>query len=259
MAKRKATKRKKKITAAGIFITKLDKMRSEIQNLETQRLVDNKRIERMKNTATQMEILAAENKSALEQYRTTLTTLDQTKKTYDQEYSKQRTSSLKALKNRTGDIENLKTRYEEYRGVKARDYQAAAAKEAKAEQDLETSKEHFKQAEKDYHATLIYRQEIEKSFGELKNLKDQIEKERNYRNRYFLNEDLKVLLDKTEPKRYRDFAGELAKTLNSLELARETLNEKESALEKARAEAESLKSELEVLDRTRREKILAKL
>ena len=259
MAKRKAKKRKKKANAPGIFITKLDKMRSEIQNLETQRFVENKRIERMKNAATQMEKLAAENRSALEHYRTTLMILDREKKTFEQEYSKQRTSSLAALKNRTGDIENLKTRYQEYREAKARDYHAAATKEAKAEHDCETAKKRFEQAEKDYQATLTYRQEIEKSFGELKKLKDQIEKERNHKSKYFLNEELKVLLGTIPLTRSGKFAAELTKAFNSLDLARETLAEKESALDKARAEAESLKRELEMLDRNRRENILAKL
>ena len=234
-------------------------MRSEIQNLESQRLVDNKRIERMKNAGDSDGESRRGEQSALEQYRTTLMILDRERKAFEQEYSKQRTSSLTALKNRTGDIEKLKTRYEEYREARAKDYRAAATKKAEAEHDCEAAKKRFEQTEKDYRATLTYRQEIEKSFGELKNLKDQIEKERNHKRKYFLNEELKALLSTIPLKGYRKLAAELTKAFNSLDLAREALAEKESALDKARAEAESLKSELEMLNRTRQEKILAKL
>lgn len=236
-------------------------MRSQIQSLETQRLVENKKIERMKNAAAQMEKLAAQNKSVLEQYRTRVMILERERKVLEQEYSKQKANSLTVLKNRIGDIEKLKTRYEEYRDVRARDYEAAETKEDKAIQEYEAAKKAYDQAENDYQAALTYQQKLEKSFVELRTLKDQIDKERNHKNKYFLNEELKdrLRLHKTEPLSYRNLAAELTKAFNSLDSARETLAEKEAALDKARAEAESLKSELEMVERNRREKILAKL
>src|SRR5215475_4502603 len=97
MARRKLAKRKKKskkVTTSRIFTTKLDQMRSQIQNLESRRDVDSKRIDRMKNTATQMEKTAAESKAALERYRTTLMILERERKAFEQEYSKQRANSV---------------------------------------------------------------------------------------------------------------------------------------------------------------------
>ncbi len=213
----------------------------------------------MKNTATQMEKTAAESKSALERYRTTLMILDRERKTFEQEYSKQRKNSLSVLKNKTAAIEKLKTRYDEYRDGKARDYEVAKIKEDKANQECEAAKKLFDRAEKDYQAVPNYQQEIEKSFVELRNQKQRIEKEQNHRNKFFLNEELKVLLGKTQLKPYRTLVAEITKAFNSLNSARETLAEKELALDSARAEAESLKSQLEIIDRNRVDEILAKL
>jgi len=262
MAKRKMAKRKKKskkLTTSRIFTTKLDQMRSQIQNLESRRVVENKRIDRMKNTATQMEKTAAESKAALERYRTTLMILDRERKTFEQEYSKQKANSLAVLKKKTAAIETLTTRYDEYRDGKARDYQAAKIKGNKANQEWEAAKKLFDRAEKDYRAVLSYQQEIEKSFVELRNLKQRIEKEQNHRNKYFLNEEFKVLLPKPRLKPYKILVAEITRAFNSLNSARERLAEKGVALDSAEAEAESLKSELEMIDRNRGDEILAKL
>jgi chromosome segregation ATPase len=259
MAKNKALKKRKKTVPSGLFISKLDKMRSQIQSLETQRLVENKRIERLKNAAAQMEKLAAEKRSALEQYRTTVVRLESERKAFENENLRQRTSSITALNNKTDNIEKLRAQYGEYRDAREREYEAARTREDKARQEYEEAKRLHDEAQKAYQAVRIYQEEIEKSFLQMRSLKAQIEKERNHKNKYFFTEDLKLLLSKTQLKSNKTLAAELTNAFNYLNSVREVFADKEASFDKAKADAEILEGELEMIDRTRQEKILAKL
>jgi len=73
MAKAKAVKNRK-LVVAGVFLTKLDKVRDRIQDLEAHNLAENKRIERLKSDAALMERLAAQDQASLARYRTTFIT-----------------------------------------------------------------------------------------------------------------------------------------------------------------------------------------
>jgi hypothetical protein len=234
-------------------------MRDRIQDLEAQNLAENKRIERLKSDAALMERLAAQNQASLERYRTTFITLDRERKAFGLEVLRQRKSSLEALKNKVDDIEEVETQFAEYREAKAHELIARRLKYENANREYEAAKRHYDEQEKNYQALLNYQQEIEDKFVELRSLKGQIEKERNHKNKYVLNEDFKVLLIKTQLKPYKTLTAELTKAVNSLDSAREIFAEKKAAFDRANAAAESFKSELEKLDRTRREKILVKL
>lgn len=259
MAKAQAGKKKKRRIASATFVTKLEQMRFQIQNLEAQKLIEAQRIERLKNDTALMESSAAENKATADRYSAVFASLDREKKGFEQDYAKQRTDSLAALNNKIDNIKKVDTQFTDARDVKAEEFKAAAIKITSAKREYEAAKRQYDKQQKEYQALREYQQVIESKFAELRALKGQIEKARNHKKKYFLNEDLKVLLRTTQLKPYKTFIAELTKALNSLESARESFAEKEAALGKAKVQEEILKSELEMFDSNRREKILSKL
>ena len=247
-----------------------DTLESELKDKKAKVELTKKKIEKLKEeTGTHIPDITLLEKIVGE--------INQASKAYHQvldNIKKDREEIRTFLKKRMPTIEaSVKTK----KGVIQKRINAVKAKIDKIKEEEEELKEGFQKAkteygkareklvdkQKDYDSAKVLRSEIEKSFKELKDLKELTEREeaKNKARSYFLIRELKTCYERTvsnikTDKEYKDLLDQAGK---DLKLAKETLIKTETRMKSVKDDLDKKQKELEALQSTRKSEILKRL
>jgi hypothetical protein len=241
--------------------SKIEKLKTEIQKLESEKLIEARKLERLKSDAAGLEKLASENKQTLDAYNKGFKNLEKEKKEFETYYDTKRTMIVAALRNKKVDVDRVIQRFDGELAAKKKELKATEVKYGDADHEYDAAKKVYDERQKDYQELRDYQRKTEAKLVELRGLKERIEKEdpKNLANIYILIEEVKRVLRETQMKTYKRLTNELSRAWVALDSARENLMKKEEVLDAAKTSFESSKRELEVLDRNRREEILSRI
>jgi chromosome segregation ATPase len=165
---------------------------------------------------------------------------------------------LPALKQKKRDIDQVVQTFDAQLEAKKKGLKDMQANYRDANRDYNVAKTLYDERESNYETLRNDQRRTETTIKELGSLKARIDSEdaKNVGRIYFLNQELKRVLEEVEIKTSKRLTSELAKNWVSVETARENLVKKEDVLEKAKTDLESYQRGLDVLEKNRREDIL---
>jgi chromosome segregation ATPase len=239
--------------------TELERLKAEIQENEAASLSRQRQAERLRNDFADLQRLDSERKQTLDRYSAALKSSEKEIKEFRKYYETNNTMIQAALKRKKADIDREIDEFDSDLKKQEQEVNAMKEKSEIAKRDYESAKQVHDDRLKKYRDLLSHQQTLEATLREAASLKEQIEKEENVTKKYFLNEEIKKILQRAKMKSFGGLSDELNKAWRAVKSAKEHLDEKEDKFNEANANAKSSETHLEVLRKNRREEILSRI
>lgn len=198
----------------------------------------------------------------LSAYVQALKTLDKERKDIEGYFETKTRMIEAAIQNKEQVIDTTIGEFDKEVSAKTDDQGELEKKHNEAKKGYEGAKQAADEKQKAFDSLKRYQKDAEDRLKELKNLRQEIEKEEEGSNigaMYFLIQELRSTLDRAQIKSKADLEADLYEAWSAVYSAAEDLRVKKEEWEKAKQDLEQLNKELEALKKNRREEILKRI
>jgi hypothetical protein len=193
--------------------------------LESAKLIESRKLERLKSDAIRLEKLGVENKQISDSYSKVFKNFAKEKKEKELEayHDTKKTMILAALGQKKRDIDRFIHTFDAQFEAKKNGLKDMQDTYRDANRDYNIAKKLYDDQQTNYEVLRDNQRRTETAIKELRSLKARIDSEdaKNIGRIYFLNQELKRVLEEMKIKTSKRLTSELAKTWVSVETARE--------------------------------------
>ena len=240
----------------------LDQLKKKQQDSQTKIAQLTKDSEILKEKIASSEKAVTEIGQILSAYVQALKNLDKERKDIEGYFETKTRMIEAAIQNKEQVIDTTIGEFDKEVSAKTDDQRELEKKHNEAKEGYEGAKKAADEKQKAFDFLKRYQKDAEDRLKELKNLRQEIEKEEEKNNigaMYFLIQELRSTLDRAQIKSRADLEAELYEAWSAVYSAAEDLRVKKEEWEKAKQDLEQLNKELEALKKNRREEILKRI